>query len=373
MERHKCKLCFRSFANGRALGGHMRSHMLNLPVPLKPELEEEEDPQNQLSEDADSASSSSSSEEEEEEPEGEENSEKGLSYGLRENPKRSFRLVDPEFAFAVDAGSVVLQDRESETESSKNPTRRRSKRTRKLIQHHQYYNHQNQERENFKKLKFHKLSNNNNKRSESWAEPEPVSSISDAATEEDVAFCLMMLSRDKWKKKEKLLNEQEHEELKAEEETDESDEFKSCKNRTRGKYRCETCKKSFKSYQALGGHRASHKKIKATINVQEPELLETENNAGSQKKIHKCPYCYRVFSSGQALGGHKRSHVITSSTPPPPPPPQPPATTTATPARSSTISNNFIDLNLPAPIDDDISQIELSALSDDEFVNHARR
>ncbi|KAF5732913.1 zinc finger protein ZAT4-like [Tripterygium wilfordii] len=380
MERHKCKLCFKSFANGRALGGHVRSHMLNLAVPPKPEPEEEEeeeeDPRNQLSEEADSTSSSSSSdEEEEEEPEGEENSEKGLSYGLRENPKRSIRLVDPEFSFAVDAGSVVLQDRESETESSKNPTRRRSKRTRKLIEHHPYYNHQNQEPENLKKLKFHKLSNNNNKntKSESWAEPEPVSSISDATTEEDVAFCLMMLSRDKWKKKEKLLNEKEHEELEADEETDESDEFKSCKTRTRGKYRCETCKKSFKSYQALGGHRASHKKIKSTINVQEPELLETGNNAGPQKKIHECPYCYRVFSSGQALGGHKRSHVITGSAPPPPPAAAITAAA-ATPARSSTISNNFIDLNLPAPMDeDDISQIELSALSDAEFVNNVRR
>ncbi|KAF5731638.1 zinc finger protein ZAT4-like [Tripterygium wilfordii] len=355
MERHKCKLCFRIFGNGRALGRHVRSHMLNLPVHPNPEPEqEEEDLQNQLSEEADSASSFSSSdddEEEQEEQEGEDNSEKGLSYGLRENPKRSIRLVDPEFSFAVDAGSVVVQDRESETESSKNPTRRRSKRTRKLIEHHQYYKHQNQEQDSLKKLKFHKLS-----KSESWAEPEPVSSISDATTEEDVAFCLMMLSRDKWKKKQKLFNGQEHEELEAEEETDESDEFKSSKSRTRGKYRCETCKKSFKSYQALGGHRASHKKIKATINGQEPEFLETGHNSGPHKKIHECPYCYRVFSSGQALGGHKRCHLITT-----------------TPARNSSITNNFIDLNLPAPMEDgDSTQIELSALSDAEFVNHVR-
>ncbi|BBH03122.1 C2H2-like zinc finger protein [Prunus dulcis] len=82
-----------------------------------------------------SASSSSSSSGEEPEPEQEqklqeeEEEEKGLVYGLRENPKRSFRLADPEFSFAVDAGSVI-QDRESETES-KNPTRRRSKRNRR--------------------------------------------------------------------------------------------------------------------------------------------------------------------------------------------------------------------------------------------------
>ena len=56
---------------------------------------------------------------EEEAEEGQEEEEKAVFYGLRENPKRCTRLVDLEFSFAaVDTGSVVLQDRESETESS---------------------------------------------------------------------------------------------------------------------------------------------------------------------------------------------------------------------------------------------------------------
>ncbi|KAJ0112450.1 hypothetical protein Patl1_00183 [Pistacia atlantica] len=335
MEKHKCKLCFKNFSNGRALGGHMRSHMLNLPIPPRQREEEEEEQRNQLSDDTESTSSPpSSSPSDEEEEEGE--LEKGLLYGLRENPKRSIRLVDPEFSFAVDAGSVILQDRESETESSKNPTRRRSKRTRKL--EHQYHHHQQQrqEQEMVKKLKFNKLS-----KTESWVEPEPVSSISDTTTEEDVAFCLMMLSRDKWKRKEQQRHEvqedeeEENEEAeKSMEETDESDEFKSSKQRSRGKYKCETCKKVFKSYQALGGHRASHKKIKFYSPIQEPEL--DQENAGTstsvpmlEKKIHECPVCFRVFSSGQALGGHKRTHVtgLVTTTPPP--------TTSSTPARSS--------------------------------------
>ncbi|GLU00418.1 hypothetical protein SLE2022_177910 [Rubroshorea leprosula] len=350
MERHKCKLCLKSFANGRALGGHMRSHMLNLPVP--PKLPEESPVQ--LSEETDSAPSSSSSEEEED---------KEQFYGLRENPKRSFRLVDPEFSFAVDTGSVVLQDRESETESSKNPTRRRSKRTRKLEHGYHHHQQQSQEQDNTKEFKFNQLS-----KTESWAEPEPVSSISDTTNEEDVAFCLMMLSRDKWKKKEQ---QQKHPEEKTEEEqeeeTDESDDAKIYKNHTRGKYKCETCNRVFKSYQALGGHRASHKKIKVnSLPAHGPEL-ESENvdtSSMADKKIHECPVCFRVFSSGQALGGHKRSHIIGL---------------VATPAKSSTTSTRFgekgfIDLNLPAPIeDDDYSQIELSAVSDAEFVNQLRR
>ncbi|GLT48589.1 hypothetical protein SLA2020_222050 [Shorea laevis] len=48
--------------------------------------------------------------------------EKALVYGLRENPKKSFRFADPKFSFAPDSGSVV-QDQESEIEL-RNPTRK---------------------------------------------------------------------------------------------------------------------------------------------------------------------------------------------------------------------------------------------------------
>ncbi|KAK7849688.1 zinc finger protein zat9 [Quercus suber] len=228
MEKHKCKLCLRSFSNGRALGGHMRSHI------------------------------------------------------------------------------------ESETESSKNPTRKRSKRTRSLDQsfHHQYHHQRiEEEAEAMKKqLKFKYKAVDADQ--SSWAEPEPVSSISDTTTEEH---------------------------------------------------------KTFRSYQALGGHRASHKKIKLNsstttpANNYEPKLGH-QNVGTPEKKVHECPVCFRVFSSGQALGGHKRTHVTGS-------------TSTPTSARASTkLGQALIDLNLPAPMDDDdISQIEHSAVSDAEFVNPIRR
>ncbi|KAM5554769.1 zinc finger protein ZAT1 [Rosa sericea] len=421
MERHKCKLCMRSFSNGRALGGHMRSHMMNLPIHQNPEEGEEEEEEaphehdQMLIDEIDSVSASSSDDDEEEEEEQgegeeeEEEDEEGLYYGLRENPKRSIRLVDPEFSFAVDAGSVVLQDRESETESSKNPTRRRSKRTRKsaMFDHHhhhhddhQQHQHQlhNQYHQHHPKLNQHHLEafkkiklKNKIDSCANNVEPEPVSSISDATTEEDVAFCLMMLSRDKWKKQDKQQEEQDDQEEDAEvelyrslDDSDESEEqlikFQRTKS-SRGKYKCETCKKVFKSYQALGGHRASHKKIKAAAAaaanpnpnriVYEPEPdPEINRNAGSSSfvKTHQCPVCFRVFSSGQALGGHKRSHVTGSAainnthhhTPPV--------------KRLAKLGDNMIDLNLPAPVDDDeMSQIEISAVSDAEFVNPIRR
>ncbi|KAL9303765.1 hypothetical protein ACSQ67_021028 [Phaseolus vulgaris] len=349
MEKHKCKLCLRSFANGRALGGHMRSHMMNLPVPPK----ETEFVPVQLSFEADSSPSQSSS----------------SFYGLRENPKKSFRFADPEFSFAAETGSVILQDRESETESSKNPTRKRSKRAWQLGE----------------PLKKMKLFENNNKN-------ESASSASDTTTEEAVAFCLMMLSRDRWKKYDDHKNIQQYDDEveddgdnddEDEEEDDEEkdgfefEEMKSVKrsNKVRGRYKCETCDKVFRSYQALGGHRASHKKMKLNSETEfqktEPEL---EHVAVAEKKVHECPVCFRVFGSGQALGGHKRTHVIGSS-----------ATTTTATVRTSAnvrtsatvsvgasarVGDSLIDLNLPAPMDDDedISQFDHSALSDAEFV-----
>ncbi|XP_057807329.1 zinc finger protein ZAT4-like [Salvia miltiorrhiza] len=299
-KKHRCKLCFRNFANGRALGGHMRSHMMKLYAG-----EEEEEKAGEIEHDFQSSysrpsSSSSSSSEEEEEYEGEdeeEEEERERGYVLRENPKKSAIMADHDFS------SVVVQDGESETESC----RRRSKRVRSDF-------------DVFEVRKAKQLLENEQASS-------PLSSVSDATPEEHVARCLIMLSRDTWHKVEKKM-----------------------KNKFRGKYRCEECNKLFRSYQALGGHRASHKKIKAAPPPRTP----------SGKKIHQCPFCDRIFSSGQALGGHKRSHFIGAA---------------AIERNSSAISQVLsIDLNLPAPLDDDEgSQIAISAVSDAEFVCNVKQ
>lgn len=318
----------------------MRSHMMNLTVPLEPVSEETESTSTAIS-------SSSSSEDE--------NEQKGASYVLRENPKKSFRLADPEF-FDAGSVSVVVQDRESETESSRNPTRRRSKRSRKSVAIFNPLVEDNTEKIGF----------------QIPTKADSSSSISDVTTE-DVAFCLMMLSRDHWRKNEKKVEEPDIDEyVEEDEEDDESDEKKSCKTGVRGKYKCETCNKVFRSYQALGGHRASHKKIKMSTLTREleseREKVEIQTPLKQEKKIHKCPYCSRVFSSGQALGGHKRSHltngvVITA-------PSQPSTTTTTTSDRSSNkLGERLIDLNLPAPMEDD----DFSQISDAEFLKSHNR
>ncbi|KAK8635496.1 hypothetical protein V6N13_004230 [Hibiscus sabdariffa] len=121
------------------------------------------------------------------------------------------------------------------------------------------------------------------------------------------------------------------------------------KGLAKGVFECKACKKVFNSHQALGGHRASHKKVKGCFaarldhidNTQvdddhevitHEEILPTKSTSTFQfdqrtstpltastskrkSKVHECSICRRVFSSGQALGGHKRCHWVTSNSP----------------------------------------------------------
>ncbi|KAJ8450104.1 hypothetical protein Cgig2_033298 [Carnegiea gigantea] len=175
----------------------------------------------------------------------------------------------------------------------------------------------------------------------------PESSVSEVTSEEDVALCLMMLSRDNWKC--------------------------SAPKKDDG-FTCLTCHKVFRSYQALGGHRASHKKIRPENHPRHDSKPGPGSDPSEQRKTHDCPVCFRVFASAQALGGHKRTHSSTSSA-------------AAGGGGSGGIRggasesngvgespekkmNAFIDLNLPAPVDDhddEISQVSLSAVSDPHF------
>lgn len=144
-------------------------------------------------------------------------------------------------------------------------------------------------------------------------------------------------------------------------------------------YECKTCSRTFPSFQALGGHRASHKKPKAIHNDEKKQNLSissdeedghyknvsslslqlSENNTNrgtysnhNKGKIHECSVCGAVFTSGQALGGHMRRHrgpLVSSTT-----------TLSLTPMtieseepkRARNVLSLDLDLNLPAPEDD---------------------
>ncbi|PRQ22731.1 putative transcription factor C2H2 family [Rosa chinensis] len=81
-------------------------------------------------------------------------------------------------------------------------------------------------------------------------------------------------------------------------------------------YRCVVCSKTFGSYQALGGHKASHRKSDATSAVSAVSAAVTATvkteipavTAASGGRTHECSICHKCFPTGQALGGHKRCH-----------------------------------------------------------------
>lgn len=152
-------------------------------------------------------------------------------------------------------------------------------------------------------------------------------------------------------------------------------------------YQCKTCNRCFPSFQALGGHRASHKKPnnKAVTLEEKKHVVLQHHPAGhhhhenvqfnddvdnttlslqirsrdinvttsstpvtNKSRVHECSICGAEFSSGQALGGHMRRHR--------------PITTTTAMATTTSSSHEEVkkkprtllslDLNLPAPEDD---------------------
>ncbi|CAD6204129.1 unnamed protein product [Miscanthus lutarioriparius] len=83
------------------------------------------------------------------------------------------------------------------------------------------------------------------------------------------------------------------------------------------RFRCSVCGKAFASHQALGGHKASHRKptpVQAQASssaggASSSSVITTSSAGGSSGQgRHRCSVCHRSFATGQALGGHKRCH-----------------------------------------------------------------
>ncbi|KAF5204477.1 Zinc finger protein zat10 [Thalictrum thalictroides] len=95
-------------------------------------------------------------------------------------------------------------------------------------------------------------------------------------------------------------------------------------------YKCSVCNKAFSSYQALGGHKASHRKLPGGLILSSSDdhsssstitntttttnIRPTTTTTNGSGKAHECSICHKCFPSGQALGGHKRCHYDGGST-----------------------------------------------------------
>lgn len=191
--------------------------------------------------------------------------------------------------------------------------------------------------------------------------------------DEDMANCLMLLSQSS----SPVQNDAENKREKLNNRKSTASSGGGAATVTAGKggsyiYECKTCNRTFPSFQALGGHRASHKKPKAAppvikeekkspvvkpeyeeevinyqfdkimdyvqpISVQRDNRVVNDTNNNKASKVHECSICGSEFSSGQALGGHMRRHR-----------------TPAVAAPDSEKTRRFLslDLNLPAPEED---------------------
>ncbi|MCD7469926.1 hypothetical protein HAX54_009343 [Datura stramonium] len=69
-------------------------------------------------------------------------------------------------------------------------------------------------------------------------------------------------------------------------------------------FKCKTCNKRFRSFQALGGHCASHKRPRLLAGAGD-FLVQVET---TKNKMHKCSICGMEFCLSQALGRHMRRH-----------------------------------------------------------------
>ncbi|KAH1039602.1 hypothetical protein J1N35_041345 [Gossypium stocksii] len=165
--------------------------------------------------------------------------------------------------------------------------------------------------------------------------------------EENMAYCLMLLAQGQTRKPSEPTG----------------------KTARMNVHQCKTCNRCFPSFQALGGHRASHKKpklhseentkrlkfVKEDDDMNTTLSLQITNKApalcnGTKSKVHECSICGAEFSSGQALGGHMRRHRTSTN-----------ATTTVGTSNSAEREDQSsnrpttvlqLDLNLPAPEDD---------------------
>ncbi|GJN37008.1 hypothetical protein PR202_gb25924 [Eleusine coracana subsp. coracana] len=399
--RHSCKVCGKGFPCGRSLGGHMRSHSLAEVAMAADDYEEDE------------SSTRGAFNNGVVDP-------GGGGYGLRENPKKTRRLSGLDESCHGDGGGdraelFFSDDGEHEkvllADVEEAPHEDDDEAERMLIP--------------TEASAVLMPAPRRRRRSMRVPAPAPPPAAAFDTEPEDVALCLIMLSRDtpsRWapsspqaatmdgkkkKKKKKrrdgaaaATNSYYHHHDNDSDDTasaffpyDEDDVEVTAKTnkkkrkppclaaggydetvRRGGRYECPGCGRAFQSYQALGGHRASHKRINSNCSVTKvvvaldhqpepsvetnasfstasaPASPEVDRAAVHAKKMmgsnkFECPICFKVFASGQALGGHKRSHSIASELYYE----RAQHAGVVEPEHHALVAARFLDLNLPAP------------------------
>jgi hypothetical protein len=439
-----CKICSKRFVSGRALGGHMRVHAttsLSADTLTETKFQKSKRPR---------ASDHKSMEGKEKDAEELDNNGSNLMYTLRKNPKRSARFADRDYSYLLGDG---FDSKPIDSSINCDLWGKEFSSWKGLFGHMKCHSeiHQDISEAHPEESQQHETQDDEEEESESDAEieidhPSGKSSRFDkwmkgkrskrpryaiqlinpheqfgsetSNEEEDMAMCLVMLASG--------VNTAKNPQFQVVAEEPGSGDFKlpntgsqfpKCMRKKpkykkidgdaglytddevkKGRYKCTTCNKVFHSHQALGGHRASHNKVRGYFSQIEDETESLEEDITDEElisesdsfhkprpkertkdscvkartiepasfsgrktpRVHECSICHRVFHSGQALGGHKRCHWASAG-----------ASDTV-----STISSNkdtptqqqmptrveLLDLNLPAPVDDDCDAGNLNNL-----------
>ncbi|GLJ32020.1 hypothetical protein SUGI_0644930 [Cryptomeria japonica] len=332
---HMCKICKKKFVSGRAFGGHMRIHG---PVAMAAAAESNERKRSRAVPEVrarDVCEEKWGEEEEREEEEVEDEEEEGESdgYELRRHPRPSWRFAERDYSFLSGHGfdskaATFLRKSRSCKVCGKEFWSWKS-----LLDHmkcHDKWEGDEQEeysesgsesednehpRENSSKfegcMKGKRSKRPRNTATAASPIRPPQSNSNSVSEEEDMAICLVMLASGVDTCSQKLKTGS------AEEESANSgsggyyskmvfssepkrnpkpkrldngvaeafdDEGKKLNG---SKYACTTCNKIFHSYQALGGHRASHKKVKGCSSRVEENEIENEMENEIQNGIEK--------------------------------------------------------------------------------------
>jgi len=260
-----CLICHRSFSNGKALGGHMKSHYAKLRIPLKSPIT------NQVSE---------------------------YSVELAKHPTHSISTSSPSIVNPRNNSIHNLQSlkgnfnctlsnfgRNSVFESyPTNPTGKRSKRKPRQF-------HMAEEREENTQFNMSEEREENTQFNVS-GEKEDNTQLKLVSSDLDIeaAETLSIMRKKEWKEIEvKFYTEK-----------------KKASENGNTVFECDICHEVFQSGKDLFRHEKIHKKTN--------NLAGEFGRSGNiynvvNEKVHKCEYCFEIFESGEVLEEHTKVHL----------------------------------------------------------------
>ncbi|KAI3779140.1 hypothetical protein L2E82_08680 [Cichorium intybus] len=350
-----CKLCDKRYPSGKSLGGHMRSHVIRAPVAtISAESDDKFDPMKKLSTSIINGNGNGNVN-----GNGNENM-NSISYGLRENPKKSWRAVGSSssslpfrnekvckqcgkrfqsskalcghMAFHSDKDrnskdydhswtsenldsddDKLISDSLSDTEENElqDPifvTRSKSKRYKKIV---------------VKQSSFLTDSNNSNYNYGS-------SSISEVHEheQEEVAMCLMMLSKDStnWAGVNSIMESSSNNsvvrwngikkvesDITVEELLRNGDQHKKSKGVNGFNYKELTYEEKLEIRRNLFKEFGYNDNLKKIIRDDDDDDSYTLEGSYKKRRKYECMNCNKIFGSFQGLGGHRPCHKKNNS------------------------------------------------------------